>query len=498
MKLVIIGGGSAGWMSALFLKKRYPHFDITVINSSKLDILGAGEGTVGNSSFAFDYMELDAFEFIKRTKSSIKTGVRFTGWNKNADHYFMGLAPMAYEENSKLYPKVVATAAKNFNSLNKLNMYYRQALDDRLPFKKQNLTSKYFSDSTFIWKMWVAWHFDARLLAAFLAEKAEERGVTVIDNIVTSFKSDEHNNIKSVIFEDNSFIDCDFLIDCTGFQRLVIGKHFNTKWVDYKEYLPLDTGLAFMLPVKENLPPYTELIAMNAGWVFNIPLQHRTGAGYLYSSKYITEEEAIREIKEKYGDVQIIKKFNFNAGHYEKSWINNVIAIGLSSGFLEPMEATTIHGTIRMLYKLVDTFDLENYTEQDRNYFNDHLHRFYADCRDFIAIHYITNRDDTPFWKNFTTDNKLSDNIKKFLEKMQKQTVYIHEDMDSWVSDLHKVYYGSLGADLNSHVILNELEEYEALKEIEYIDESFKSQLDDYIKNKDFFDMINNDELTNK
>lgn len=497
MRLTIIGGGSAGWMSALFLKKRYPHFDITVINSSKLDILGAGEGTVGNSSFAFDYMELDAFEFIKRTKSSIKTGVRFTGWNKDTD-YFMGLAPMAYEENKSLYPKVVATAAKEYGSLNKLNMYYRQAFDDRLPFKKENLTNKYFSDSTFIWKMWVAWHFDARLLAAFLAEKAEERGVTVIDNVVSGFKSDTNGNINTIIFEDDSELECDFVIDCTGFQRLIIGKHFNSEWVDYKEYLPLDTGLAFMLPVKENLPPYTELIAMKYGWIFNIPLQHRTGAGYLYSSKYITEEEAIKEIKEKYGDVQIIKKFNFNAGHYKESWINNCIAIGLSSGFLEPMEATTIHGTIRMLYKLVDTFDLESYTEEDVKNFNDHLETFYADCRDFIAIHYITNREDTPFWKNFTTDNKLSDNLKKFLDEMQKNTVYIHEDMDSWVSDLHKVYYGSLGTFLNNDVIEKELEDGDALKEIQKIDDSFNSELDQYIKNKDFFNMIINDELTIK
>jgi len=497
MKLTIIGGGSAGWMSALFLKKRYPHFDITVVNSSKLDILGAGEGTVGNSSFAFDYMELDAFEFIKRTKSSIKTGVRFTGWNKDTD-YFMGLAPMAYEENKNLYPKVVATAVKEYGSLNRLNMYYRQAFDDRLPFKKENLTSKYFSDSSFIWKMWVAWHFDARLLAAFLAEKAEERGVTVIDNIVSDFKSNDSGNINKIIFEDDSELDCDFVIDCTGFQRLVIGKYFKSDWVDYKEYLPLDTGLAFMLPVKENLPPYTELIAMDAGWVFNIPLQHRTGAGYLYASKYISEEDAIKEIKNKYGDVQIIKKFNFNAGHYKESWIKNCIAIGLSSGFLEPMEATTIHGTIRMLYKLVDTIDLENYSDQDVIYFNNHLHSFYADCRDFIAIHYITNREDTPFWKNFLQDNKISNNLKIFLEKMKTQTVYIHEYMDSWVSDLHKVYYGSLSTWYNKDVIENELKDGDMLEELKKIDKGFNSQLDEYIKNKEFFDMILSDELTIK
>lgn len=497
MKLTIIGGGSAGWMSALFLKKRYPHFNITVVNSSKLDILGAGEGTVGNSSFAFDYMDLDAFEFIKRTKSSIKTGVRFTGWNKDTD-YFMGLAPMAYEENKNIYPKVVATAVKEYGSLNNLNMYYRQAFDDRLPFKKENLTNKYFSDSSFIWKMWVAWHFDARLLAAFLAEKAEERGVTVIDNIVSGFKSNNSGNINKIIFEDDSELDCDFVIDCTGFQRLVIGKYFRSDWVDYKEYLPLDTGLAFMLPVKENLPPYTELIAMDAGWVFNIPLQHRTGAGYLYSSKYISEEDAIKEIKNKYGDVQIIKKFNFNAGHYKESWIKNCIAIGLSSGFLEPMEATTMHGTIRMLYKFVDTIDLENYSDQDITYFNNHLHSFYADCRDFIAIHYITNREDTPFWKNFLQDNKISNNLKIFLEKMKTQTVYIPEYMDSWDSDLHKVYYGSLSTGYNKDVIENELKDGDMLEELKKIDKSFNSQLDEYIKNKEFFDMILSDELTIK
>ena len=162
------------------------------------------------------------------------------------------------------------------------------------------------------------------------------------------------------------------------------------------------------------------------------------------------------------------------------------------------MEATTIHGTIRMLYKLVDTFDLESYTEEDVKNFNDHLETFYADCRDFIAIHYITNREDTPFWKNFTTDNKLSDNLKKFLDEMQKNTVYIHEDMDSWVSDLHKVYYGSLGTFLNNDVIEKELEDGDALKEIQKIDDSFNSELDQYIKNKDFFNMIINDELTIK
>jgi tryptophan halogenase len=497
MRLTIIGGGSAGWMSALFLKKRYPHFDITVVNSSKLDILGAGEGTVGNSNYAFEYMELDPFEFIKRTKSSIKTGVKFTGWSKHNPEYFMGLAPVAYEDSS-IYPQVLATAVKEDGNLDRLSMYSRQAYSNRLPLLRDKLDPKYIKDPAFVWHMSVAWHFDARLLAAFLGEKAEERGVKIIDNIVSGFNTDDSGNINKVIFEDESEIDCDFLIDCTGFQRLVIGKHFKSEWIDYKPYLPLDTGLAFTLPVKEELPPYTELIAMNAGWVFNIPVQHRTGAGYLYASKYITEEEAIKEIKEKYGDVQIIKKFNFNAGHYKESWINNCIAIGLSSGFLEPMEATTIHGTIRMLNKIIETYDLENYTQKDVDSFNKHVHKFYEDCRDFIAIHYITNRDDFPFWRDYMKDNKISDNLIKFLDKIKENPVYSHEDMDSWKNDLHKVYYGTTGMDFNGDRLLEEIKEKDYSEELKRIDNKLNSELDNYIKSKDFFDMIMNDEWTIK
>jgi tryptophan halogenase len=344
-KFVIIGGGTAGWLTALTLNKLLPYSDVTVVASDDIGILGAGEGVTPHFITLMDQLEIPADGIYKEAKAIEKTGITFTNWNNDGTSYSH-------------------------------------------PF----------------WDGKTALHFDAALLAKHLKGIALDRGVKFVEGIVKTVNSKETTGfITSFDLVGGEHIEANFVFDCSGLHRLLIGKHFGSNWIDYSDVLPCNRAAAFFINHDDNVLPVTESIAMKHGWVWKIPVQGRYGCGYVFDKQYITDEEAIAEIEEVFGKVMIARVFDFKAGCYETPWVKNCIAIGLSSGFTEPLEATSIWLQILSLWHYIAREPSFSKETAVIGWYNEYVVNMNTYMRDFIHAHYLTRRDDTEFWKKFKT-----------------------------------------------------------------------------------------------
>lgn len=430
MKIVIVGGGTAGYISAFQIKSKYPDSEITLIDSSKIGILGAGEATTPFFAQTLKKLDLPISDFVKETKATVKNGLMFVGWGTEKDRYFhpfynyvelsylsylnyINLNKLAIEdytyskfklEQVKDFTLIVAEGILKDGNLDKINL-------QTVVSKENNVIGDAHS-----------WHIDARLLVEFFNKHAISRGIRVIDAIVDSYSTSNTGEITSIRVNDED-IKSDFVIDATGFKRLFIGNHYKAEWVGTQDTLPCDSAIAFFMDIKDS-QPYSEAVAMNYGWSWRIPLQHRWGCGYVYDSKYLTETQAIDEIKEKFGkDVQIVNKFSFSSGYYSNPWINNCLAVGLASGFFEPLEGTSILNTMMSIEKFLEN-DIEKYVlEKDKDLpdtYNKKMSDRNKDIVDFLYLHYVTNKTNTVFWENFTKNNKMPDTVKQILEEAEQ------------------------------------------------------------------------------
>jgi len=381
MNFIILGGGTAGWLTALYINKHFPQDSITVVASSEIGILGAGEGTTPPFIDLLKDIGIDETELFKHCKATIKTGIKFTNWNGTKDEYFHN-----------------------------------------------------FSDGLY------ALHFDARLLAKYLQDQAVSLGIRILDTEVTDVVLDQNKNI-SLLVTDFGNIQGDFFFDCSGFNRLLIGKIYNSVWQSYP--MPCKRAIPFFLPNSGiNLPEYTESIALKYGWLWKIPVQGRYGCGYVFDSAMTTDEQAREEIIKYLGhDFVSPTTFNFQAGSYKHSWTNNCLAIGLSAGFIEPLEATSIWVQILSLRLFVELYNKHPKAIEKYNHDIDEINN---DVLSFLYYHYITNRTDTLFWKNFKTNNQIPKkleillNSKNFYNILKSFDFRIFEE-HSWKSILNGI-----------------------------------------------------------
>jgi tryptophan halogenase len=435
VKIVIVGGGSAGYMSALQINHKHPDWDITLVDSSKIGILGAGEGTTPVFADTIERLGLPLDEFVRHTGATVKSGLMFVGWGKDKKQYFhpfshyLDLSLIAYLNKRKQnglteleygyddfkndsiqeFKSTMATALTKDKNLDGINLVTQTSLEN-------NVIPNTHS-----------WHIDARKLVEFLNKHSVKRGIRVVDTVVESFSTNSNNEIDSVVIDGES-VSCDFLIDATGFKRMFIGEHYGAEWVNTQDTLPCDSAVAFFMDM-DNIQPYSEAIAMDYGWAWKTPLQHRWGCGYVYDSKYLSEDDAIQEIKDKFGDdVKIIKKFNFNSGYYSNPWIKNCLAVGLSAGFFEPMEGTAILNSIKAIDVLLDDYLDEYLLEKRSNLIDEYNLRMSTrneDIKDFLYLHYTTTKTNTDFWKNFTLNNKMPETVKNlFLQAENDLSLY--------------------------------------------------------------------------
>lgn len=424
---VVIGGGTAGWLTALYTKMFFPEDKVTVIESSEIGILGAGEATTPITVGLLDFLQIPTEELIRNTQTTFKTGTKFTNWSKDNDFYHhsfilnygdfhpfrMNLGvhnrvwngPSIYEIISMFRNK--KRKEYDFHSIvsekNKIFLLKKPQSEDTKTMNDFEIMANY------------AINFDAREMAKFLAKIGFDRGIYSIDGTVKNFNTDSNGNIIKIILE-NQEIDCDFVFDCSGFHRLIIGKFYNSEWKSYKEHLPMKKAIPFFMNVdEENLPPYVESTAMDYGWSWKIPLQHRYGCGYVYDSDFISDDNAKKELDNFIGyEVDSPRTITFNPGSYKKTWIKNCLALGLSSGFIEPLEATSL----MQMSKTLESFfsnrqNIFSINEKYKEIFNAQVYNESEQILDFIYFHYMTNKENNIFWKDFTKNNKIPDKLQE-------------------------------------------------------------------------------------
>jgi tryptophan 7-halogenase len=427
-KFTVVGSGTSGWLTALYLQKYYPFITTQVISSSDIGILGAGEGTTPDVLFLLEKLGISIQSLIKHTDATVKNGIKFTNWNGDGDSYFHG-----FVNNGNFNPFYIKGPTRNGLPILALEqIVLGNNIDDIFIDKKmsEKCQVKYVTNMSIDNKLddalyhfnrigTHAFHFNAAKLANFLKEVAVERGIKYIDDEVVDFKLDEEEYIKAVITKSGKEYQSSFVFDCSGFNKLIIGGLYKSEWISYSDNLPIKRAIGFFLDLDDGeIPTYTESIAMDCGWAWKIPVQTRFGCGYAFDSDYITDEDAKKEIIAKFGpNVTFGKTFEFNAGMFKTPWVKNCVAIGLSAGFIEPLEATSIMLQVLSLDTYLDNnIGTINRDQYYINRYNERIKKINDENKDFIYAHYLTEKNDTPFWKEFREKNKMPERVKEFEE----------------------------------------------------------------------------------
>ncbi|HSC68293.1 MAG TPA: tryptophan halogenase family protein [Cellvibrio sp.] len=398
-KILVVGGGTAGWMTAAYLAHWLEKVDIqvTLIESELIGTVGVGEATVpGIHQFIRD-LEIKESEFIRATNATFKLGIEFENWaglGKDFFHPFAGYGVPI--EDRPFYQTWWAAKTQGYTEgLEKFCLCTQLAKAGK--FASPSLDEK----SRLAWYNY-AYHFDASLFAKFLRGYAEKRRVTRIEGKINQVKLDESTGfIQSVTLESGQMVDADLFVDCTGMPALLIGKTLGVGYEDWSQWLLCDSALAVQTTSVVEPDPFTRSSARSAGWQWHIPLQHRVGNGYVYSSRFISHDQARAELLENLRGERVTepKLIRFTTGMRSDFWHKNCVAIGLSSGFLEPLESTSISliqtGIAKMTGYLVDfKIDEKHVAEANR------LNRLeYERIRDFIILHYKLNGRADPFWQ---------------------------------------------------------------------------------------------------
>ncbi len=416
MNIVILGGGSAGWITALLVQYYYPDHKITLIESDSIGILGAGEGTTPHFVEFLQKINISIFDLVKNCKATLKHGINFENWNGDGEKYFhsFGSDNILEEWNSFF----ASSHLSEDLPVDELNFGNRVTQQKKVGFSCSSKTANLEKPTLTLTKHAnFALHFDARLLAQYFRKVAESRGVIRVEGELNSIDVDEHKNIKQLQLINGANVDCDFVFDCSGFARLLIGKFFQTEWVSYEKYLPMNTALPFFIEHDGDVKPQTDAVAMKYGWVWRIPVEGRYGCGYVFDSNYITEEQAIQEAEE-YFDQKLIspKTFKFKAGTFKETLVKNCMAVGLAQSFVEPLEATSIWVSYLNLDDFLSSDGIFVKSLSFNKRFNERCLGRNNEVRDFLYLHYFTQRNDSLFWQEFKQKHPMIERVREVLE----------------------------------------------------------------------------------
>jgi len=435
-KTVVLGGGSAGWLTALYVNKLHPHWDITVIEDPKRPPIIAGEsGTTTFVSF-LKTLGIDNDDFIKQTNATPKLGGKLKNWNGVGTEFYHALvtdhAPWfenfvhAVDE----LPNIELTLGGSIKDLlihREKDLYETACLANDIPlaeafysyyFIQQNKVPMGANSSIPIAPMW---HFESRAAAKYFKDIALSRGIKLIEDEYKSVSQSSNGDITKILFDQGRSIDGDLFFDCSGFARLLLDKVLHEPIIDYTNYFPARAVVAWW---DEPCPCVTtNANAMEYGWSWNINLRHRSGNGYIYDPDHISLEQAVAEAEKFYGyKITPIANFSFTPGMMRNSWKNNVIGVGLSNGFLEPLEANGIQVIIESLWAFEDLFRADQKDDIVRKQrFNDRVFALTDDVLDFLALHYRGHRRDTEFWKSHAYDKcRTPDTLTAKLDQWKK------------------------------------------------------------------------------
>jgi tryptophan halogenase len=425
--ILIVGGGSAGWMTAATLSQTLRKgCTITLIESEEIGTVGVGEATIPTIRLFNQMLGVDENDFVKATQGSFKLGIQFVDWAKPGQRYFHPFGSYGRPfDTVSVHQHWLSARASNDINLDDLSMAWAAASHGKFARPSTDLRSVL---STFDY----AYHFDAGLYAVYLRKYSEARGVVRHEGKVASVQQHgESGFVESVTLDNGRVCAADLYIDCSGFRGLLIEGTLKTGYDDWTHWLPCDRAMAVPCASTADFTPYTRSTARAAGWQWRIPLQHRTGNGYVYSSAYISDDEAAQTLLENLdgkalGDPRPLR---FVTGRRKKSWNKNVIAVGLSSGFMEPLESTSLHLIQANISKILAFFPNRDFDPRVTDEFNRVAATETERIRDFLILHYHLTTRDEPLWRR-CANMSIPDTLKFKIDHFRSFGRLIARDME--------------------------------------------------------------------
>ena len=432
LKVVIAGGGTAGWMASCGLSTRLNGLlDITLVESDAIGTVGVGEATIPPMRNFHRLMNIDEQEFMRETQATFKLGIEFDNWGEVGDSYIHSFGEIGQRSwMAEFHEFWMEAQAQGFGG----------SLEDYCLELKAAKAGK-FATEIGDTRLNFAFHLDATRYAKYLRQKSEKAGVRRVEGLIKEVQQDaESGEIKALLLESGELIEGDLFIDCTGFRSLLLGETLGVEFDDWSHWLFSDRAIAVQTTSVEEPIPYTRATAHPSGWQWRIPLQSRVGNGIVYSSKFMSDDEAKETLLNNITGEMITEPrlLRYRTGSRQKSWHKNCVALGLASGFIEPLESTSIHLVMTAIIRLIRLFPFAGNSEHLAYRFNDETRTEIETVRDFVILHYKqTQRTDSDFWNAYRTmdiPQTLAHRIDIF-----KQNAYVWPDdvalfrVDSWV-----------------------------------------------------------------
>ncbi len=416
-KIVIVGGGTSGWMSAALLSKTLgtQNHDITLVESDEIATVGVGEATIPPLICFNEVLGIDEAQFLSETNGTIKLGIEFVNWRTPGSTYFHPFGHYGQEMDNVLFHHFWLRYARlggnpDYGLYNLEILAARENRYGRAPRTEPQVG--------------YAYHFDASLYAAYLRRFSERLGVVRREGLVVKVDQDaDSGHVTAVRLKDGQVLNGDLFIDCSGFRGLLIEQTLKSGYTDWSHWLPNNRAVAAPSANVEPPVPYTRATAQEAGWQWRIPLQHRTGQGYVFCDAFISEQEATDKFVSRLDGALLAepKILKFTAGHRNRMWNKNVVAVGLASGFMEPLESTSIHLIQRSIVKLLRMFPSDGIYDSLAERYNAEMLAEYTFIRNFLIAHYkVTEREDTPYWKR-NRHMDIPDSLKAQMEMFVRQ-----------------------------------------------------------------------------
>lgn len=440
-KIVIVGGGTAGWMAAAAISKimgDFPGLTVTLVESEAIGTVGVGEATIPQIAAFNKMLELDEREFVRETCATYKLGIEFVDW----------LRP----DHSYVHP--FGSYGLDMLGIEFHHFWLRaRELGQDIPLDDFSIAVAAGKAGKFFWprpdqpnsplsRLSYAFQFDAGRYAKYLRKIAEKHGVVRVEGKVTQvLQNGENGHVTAVKLENGQSVEGELFIDCSGFRSLLLGQTLGVGFTDWSKWLPCDRAVAIPCELGGKREPLTRSTARPAGWQWRIPLQHRIGNGHVYSSAYMEADEATEMLLANLDGPPLAEPnhLRFNAGHRDKAWDRNVVALGLAGGFLEPLESTAIHLVQSGIARLMSLFPTTAFAPKEIDRYNRETASDYADIRDFLLLHYIASeRDDSEFWR-YCRALDPPDALKEKLEMFRSSGRVIREHNElftetSWLS----------------------------------------------------------------
>lgn len=441
-RVAIIGGGSAGWMTAAALSSAVGReTDIVLIESEAIGTVGVGEATIPPIRHFNQRIGIDEQTFVRETQGSFKLGIEFVNWGRVGDAYFhpFGQYGAEFDYVPFYHYWMREYLAGRADRIDHYSMAWGAAQSGKFehPHREANRIQSTFD---------YAYHFDAVLYAAFLRKFSEARGVTRLEGVVEDVTlHTENGHVASVTLQNGETVSADLFVDCSGFRGLLIEEALRTGYEDWSHWLPCNRAVAVPCAKTGPMIPYTRATAREAGWQWRIPLQHRTGNGYVHCDAFVSEDEAVGTLLSNLDGEALagVRTLRFTTGRRRKFWNRNVVAVGLSAGFMEPLESTSLHLIQYGIMRLLALFPDQGMSPLLAEEYNRLTTQEYERIRDFLVLHYVaTERRDTELWR-YCAHMDIPDTLQYKMDHFRSYGTIVAEDGElfrnpSWLA----VYLG--------------------------------------------------------